>query len=339
MVYLLPYTERKDIYDQINLNRYYRMAENVAGCAQSLSFCVCPSNPFAIYKDTSGLTAAQLAQGQYWGTTDYFATVYTSISDGSNPANPKTGLDDKTNYRLDGALSVDNTARQYCPPVDGGEGGFFASATSVPISAVSDGTSNTICFIEDAGRISPGLTTGTPLLSGPYKGSARALQAGRDEPGRLGRGPGRPRSDERPPRQPGRRRPTAVWRWADFDACGSGVSGPANSSAIAAGYIPASDFDAAGDYIGKVINQLAYPLGGPLGTGTVTGYDPTKGAWTYNNAGLNDEPFSFHPGGCNASMVDGSVRFLSDSIDPITMRYLVSRAEAKTTTTMTDALR
>ena len=45
------------------------------------------------------------------------------------------------------------------------------------------------------------------------------------------------------------------------------------------------------------------------------------------NCGANDEPFSFHGGGCNSVFVDGSVRFLSSALDPITMRRLVTRAE------------
>ena len=52
-------------------------------------------------------------------------------------------------------------------------------------------------------------------------------------------------------------------------------------------------------------------------------------AWNFNNEGLNDEPFSFHSGGCNCVMVDGSVHFLSDSLEPVTLRYLVTRAEHK----------
>ena len=68
---------------------------------------------------------------------------------------PLTGIDDKTHYRADGALAVDNTASEFCTPVDAGEGGFYRQPTSVPISAVLDGTSNTIAFIEDAGRVSP----------------------------------------------------------------------------------------------------------------------------------------------------------------------------------------
>jgi len=43
-----------------------------------------------------------------------------------------------------------------------------------------------------------------------------------------------------------------------------------------------------------------------------------------NNAGANDELFSFHPGGVNVLMGDGSVRFIKDSINPVTLRGIVT---------------
>jgi prepilin-type N-terminal cleavage/methylation domain-containing protein/prepilin-type processing-associated H-X9-DG protein len=43
-----------------------------------------------------------------------------------------------------------------------------------------------------------------------------------------------------------------------------------------------------------------------------------------NNAGANDELFSFHPGGVNVLFGDGSVKFIRDSINLKTLRGLVS---------------
>jgi len=95
-----------------------------------------------------------------------------------------------------------------------------------------------------------------------------------------------------------------VNRWADPDAAGSGVSGPPNE-------------------IGKYINQNNTPFGGPPGAVAPNGPCP----WSENNCGLNDEPFAFHVGGCNALLMDGSVRFLDDKITGPTLRYLITRSE------------
>ena len=43
-----------------------------------------------------------------------------------------------------------------------------------------------------------------------------------------------------------------------------------------------------------------------------------------NNGGNNDELASFHPGGVVILMGDGSVRFLKDTVSPVTLRALVT---------------
>ncbi len=93
-----------------------------------------------------------------------------------------------------------------------------------------------------------------------------------------------------------------MYAWADPDAGGNGTSGPSNSS---------------GSRRAK-INNYANPIGGP-----------TECRWTVNNCGPNDEAFSFHSGGVNAVFGDGSVRFIRDSIDPLTLRYLVCATDGK----------
>jgi prepilin-type N-terminal cleavage/methylation domain-containing protein/prepilin-type processing-associated H-X9-DG protein len=89
--------------------------------------------------------------------------------------------------------------------------------------------------------------------------------------------------------------PTAkrrYWRWVEPDSA-YGVSGQPNNKF-------------------RPMNELtAYVTGGPLGT---------KG----NNAGANDELFSFHPGGVNVLFGDGSVRFLKDTVAVTTLRALVT---------------
>jgi len=93
-----------------------------------------------------------------------------------------------------------------------------------------------------------------------------------------------------------------VFAWADPDACTNGYSGPSNST---------------GSKLAR-INQNASPVGGPA-----------ECKWATNNCGPNDEPFAFHPGGVNVVMADGSIRFMSDSIDGIAVKWLVGAKDGK----------
>jgi prepilin-type N-terminal cleavage/methylation domain-containing protein/prepilin-type processing-associated H-X9-DG protein len=92
----------------------------------------------------------------------------------------------------------------------------------------------------------------------------------------------------------------AIDRWAEPDN-GNGVSGPPNSVAGA----PKNP-----------INNNKTPQGGPPDC-----------PWSTNNCGPNDEIFSFHPGGAIAVFADGSAHFLEETIEPVTLRFLVTRAE------------
>ena len=49
-----------------------------------------------------------------------------------------------------------------------------------------------------------------------------------------------------------------------------------------------------------------------------------SGVTAGNNAGANDELFSYHPGGVNVLLGDGSVRFIKDTVNVVTLRSLVS---------------
>lgn len=158
------------------------------------------------------------------------------------------------------------------------DGALAVPATSM--AAIIDGTSNTLFAIEDNGRNNPAVPFNTvsaypdPACNGV--GGAIGVDC---MPGNL----------------------RAVYRWADPDAAGSGISGPPNSVAGA---------------LAGFINQNKKPIGGPAAC-----------LWSVNNCGLNDEPFSFHPGGVNASLADGSVRFLSETMNFAALRYAVTRAE------------
>jgi len=96
-----------------------------------------------------------------------------------------------------------------------------------------------------------------------------------------------------------------MYAWADPDSGANGVSGPHNSSASKQARV----------------NNNANPVGGP-----------STCLWTLNNCGPNDEPFSFHGGGVNAVMGDGSVRFVRESIDPLVLKYSTGATDGKSVT-------
>jgi len=311
---LLPFVEQQEIYNKMELSVSYRdttaaaggtttmtdltggtvtTSNNVAAACHSISTYVCPSNPFKdqAMRDPSG-----------FGGLDYFATVYTDID-------PTTGIRNKGKIatgdqagqwcRAEGALTV---ADGYAPgaPAAGGSGATTAtyldgpSTMSIEISAILDGTSNTIAVIEDAGRVAAtSQGTNYKTLSNYTDSFFVAANA----------------SDDDKAATTGTLR--GVWRWADPDAGGSGISGPPDATGTTAA-----------PYAGKVINQNNSQIGGIAdASGTV------HTSWSDNNVGCNDEPFAFHPGGCNTVMVDGSVRFLDERLDSITLRRLVTRAE------------
>ena len=80
------------------------------------------------------------------------------------------------------------------------------------------------------------------------------------------------------------------WRWADPDA-GFGVSGQPN-------------------------NKFR-----PMNEGTPY---PTTTATKGNNAGANDELFSYHSGGVNCLFGDGSVKFIKDTIGVVVLRGIIT---------------
>jgi prepilin-type N-terminal cleavage/methylation domain-containing protein/prepilin-type processing-associated H-X9-DG protein len=98
-----------------------------------------------------------------------------------------------------------------------------------------------------------------------------------------------------------------MYAWADPDTAGNGLSGPSN--ALAPGSREAQ------------INNYANPIGGPA-----------ECKWANNNCGPNDEPFSFHSGGANCLMGDGSVRFMRDTTPALMLKYLAGSQDGQPVT-------
>jgi prepilin-type N-terminal cleavage/methylation domain-containing protein/prepilin-type processing-associated H-X9-DG protein len=102
-----------------------------------------------------------------------------------------------------------------------------------------------------------------------------------------------PGSDNRAGGPSGPNAAKRYWRWAEPDT-GYGVSGQPNNK-----WRPMKE---------------TTPWQLPPGSLSTAG----------NNAGANDELFSFHPGGVNCLFGDGSVRFIKDSVSVKTLRALVT---------------
>ncbi len=89
------------------------------------------------------------------------------------------------------------------------------------------------------------------------------------------------------------------WRWAEPSSTGV-VRGPFSN------------------FRGNLINNNSTPFGG---SGSCF--------WTTNDCGPNDEPFSFHGGGCNALFCDGSVKFIREEVDAIAFRRMLTAVEGQ----------
>jgi prepilin-type processing-associated H-X9-DG protein len=105
----------------------------------------------------------------------------------------------------------------------------------------------------------------------------------------------------------------SFWRWAEPDN-GFGVSGDPRATADN-GYGIAV---APGLGKSKAINNNKYPFGGSAATCI----------WDQiTNCGPNDEIFSFHGAGANVVFLDGHVTFISEDIDTVVLRRLVTASE------------
>jgi prepilin-type N-terminal cleavage/methylation domain-containing protein len=217
---------------------------------------ICPSAP-------EGNDARDPVHG--YGGIDYMVVALSDVD--ARVGSPTYGM------RTPGSGSDDWKSQVVAPMLNCDGGGM---------GRVTDGSSNTIMWIEDAGRAHPDVPE-----YGAYSNRFTPV-SGAADPINMASGPN------------GRR----VFAWADADAVSNGFSGPSNAIA------PASR-------VAKLNNYNTH--GGP-----------PECRWSVNNCGPNDEPFSFHVGGVNATMGDGSVKFLQDAMDGIVVKWMIGAEDEQT---------
>jgi prepilin-type N-terminal cleavage/methylation domain-containing protein/prepilin-type processing-associated H-X9-DG protein len=349
--WLLPFMDQSDAFREINLNYFYNDPANqpyaVAGATPGgartlVPAYLCPTNPL---RSGNGLDSLG------YGCTDYMPIAYTDINvspttfeaPGSG-ANVRYSTQDDNRLRVPGALALGSAYIPYAGQVYpfGAAGNTLLEATTgtygtpvgnaVAVCAqlgvagatgattqdlavvidpslyvsgrdgpnqgmITDGLSKTIVMVEDVGRVEGyPLKYVDPILvtnAGGYAVSATNTSvASWTTPWSATGIPTWQR---------------AAYRWAEPDTA-NGVSGP-----------PGATYNtASGQTASKMINNNNYPIGGPAAC-----------PWTTNNCGPNDEPFAFHGAGCNALFADGHVSFVTDDIDPITFRRLLTPIEGK----------
>ena len=65
--------------------------------------------------------------------------------------------------------------------------------------------------------------------------------------------------------------------------------------------------------VDRLVNNNATPIGGPEDC-----------RWSVVNCGANEETFSFHPGGANVVLCDGSTHFVTDTVGAMPFQALMS---------------
>lgn len=256
-VLILPYIEQESVYDLIDTSKSFFNPVNMPGPAPA-------ANP--AYSTSIKTFLCPSAPGE--PVVDYSAELAQSFNNFSITLNYPSGLFfGRTDYAPDAGLSVD------IPGINiDAAASIITQPPSQPVAAtqVTDGLSNTILLVEDAGRpawfgmrgyVRP---DGYQPVMGTYSGGAN--------------GPA----------------PQGGGAWADpLNYIATNGSDPGGSG-IAAG----------GGFDGMPVASYACAL----------------------MCSNDSEVFSFHAGGCNVAMGDGSVRFLVSGLSNAQLGALLSRA-------------
>jgi len=250
---VLSYIDQAPVANGWNYNFHYTAGGNPPFAKTHIEGFLCPSN---------GITGKD---SQGYGRADYMSVAYIDF--------------DSTGYR-GGVPAYTSNVKGIDKP------GLLHWYNKM--SACTDGLSNTMIMIEDAGR--PTNQGGSyDITAGALIGMTGAPPAGYFDPTQLAATKNTTPADTGTAGgkfgMPG--------RWADPDGA-SGISGPPNNQ------------------VKQKINQNLTPKGGTPGAVTPAG---APCPWSINNCGPNDEPFSQHTGGVHTVLGDGSVRFISENLD------------------------
>jgi prepilin-type N-terminal cleavage/methylation domain-containing protein/prepilin-type processing-associated H-X9-DG protein len=270
---ILGTIEQGNVYNQFNLQLPYNFAGNTTATNTMIATFLCPTNALSSDrnngKDSVGFGCIDYATAPY---TEIMANGTTKWQTGYVPPVPMDGpltgspypVSTYTVFNCSSCSSIKTYQIDPSKVISGAVDIF----QGVPISATTDGTSNTAMFYEDTGR-SPKMQ-GTGNYSMPTTDYLPDLNAPA-------------------PYVAGARR---SWRWGDPDNA-AGVSSGINNNRNGS------------------FSQISCG-------GTAT--------WSTHDCGPNNEIFSWHPGGANICMSDGSVRFVKETASTSVVRSLITRA-------------
>lgn len=155
-VFLLPYMEQNAVYNLYDLKQNWSSTANAAAIASRIPSFICPSAPDSARLDTGNPPGSTLANRWLAAVSDYSLAngmngkiglpPYNLMSPipGYDPANPST---DATQYI--GAILPMSTISSFTtamsPP-------FYNKRPKMKFGSLTDGTSNTFAWVEDAGR-------------------------------------------------------------------------------------------------------------------------------------------------------------------------------------------
>ncbi len=287
---ILPYMEGMTSFNAANFNYCYNdvTGTNFTAASTTLAVYLCPSSSRLPDGGNDGVDPNDWITAVWTGTPPFtYGRGY-----GYNDYGPTCYTDINPSGALYGSAGNPDTngpypATPYRDKTSRANGLLKQGKTT--IAECTDGLSNTIAIGEDAGRDPRYLS---PYSEEYYDGTNLRTGVAGDNPA------------------DGLTAARRYWRWAEPDSS-YGVSGQPNNK-----WRP--------DNEGSVWPKPpALKTSGAFNAPAPT-TPPTAGETAGNNAGNNDEIASFHPGGANCLFGDGSVHFIKDTINVVTLRSLVT---------------